>query len=103
MRKHSPGPWRWNENRPAKYDLDWLCDVHGNRILTIYSNGEITPDKALLGAAPDLLAAAKFAHQALLTRIPGSVEGGAAACELLLQAILLAEPITEDNDEHCTG
>ncbi len=54
MARHTPGPWIWNRGRPKKYDLDWL-EGSGARVFTIYSNGEITPDKALIAAAPDLL------------------------------------------------
>lgn len=88
---HTPGPWIWNRDRPVKYDLDWLDGV-GKRILTIYSNGEITPDKALIAAAPDLLEAAMMAHRALLERVPGSVPGGEEACDALRVAIIKAVP-----------
>jgi hypothetical protein len=54
--KHTPLPWIWNEGRPANYDLEWLRGPNGERILDIYGNGKMTPDKLLLAAAPDLLA-----------------------------------------------
>ena len=55
MAQHTPGPWTWNKDRPAKYDLCWLRGPSDERILDLYGNGEITPDKALIAAAPDLL------------------------------------------------
>jgi hypothetical protein len=90
MSKHTPGPWIWNEGRPVNYDLCWLRGPNGEQILHLYGNGEITPNKALIAAAPDLLEAAKLAHQALLGRWPGTVPGAEEACEALLQALVKA-------------
>lgn len=89
--QHTPGPWTWNQDRPQQYDLCWLRGPNNEHILTLYGNDKITPDKRLIGAAPDLLSAAKAAHRALLDRIPQSVPNGAEACELLLRAITKAE------------
>jgi hypothetical protein len=57
MAEHTPWPWKWNEERPATYDLEWLQGSNGYRILTIYGNGKETADKLLIAAAPELLAA----------------------------------------------
>lgn len=57
MSEHTQAPWVWNKGRPEQYDLEWLDGADGTRILTIYGNGEMTPDKLLIAAAPALLAA----------------------------------------------
>lgn len=62
-----------------------------------YGNGVMTPNKRLMGAAPDLLAAARLAHAALLERLPHSVPGGEEACEALFQAITKAAPFRPVN------
>lgn len=51
---HTPGPWRFNGN--------WLEPVDGGELILAYTNADdglhgTDEDKALLAAAPDLLAA----------------------------------------------
>lgn len=49
--KPSPLPWHWwseRKDRPKNYDLDGLYCANGQRVLTYYSNGELTPDKKLI-------------------------------------------------------
>lgn len=101
--QHTPGPWTWNQDRPQQYDLCWLRGPNNEHILTLYGNNKITPDKRLIGAAPDLLSAAKAAHRALLDRIPQSVPNGAEACELLLHAITKAESEQSDMSKLTEG
>lgn len=31
-------PWTWDSGRPANYDLTWLEDSNGNRILELYGH-----------------------------------------------------------------
>jgi hypothetical protein len=71
MSEHTPGPWKWNEERPATYDLEWLQGSNGYRILTIYGNGKETADKLLIAAAPDLLEACERLENALVFALRG--------------------------------
>lgn len=87
--RHTPGPWH-SEGM-------FVVDEQHRDIADCYSDGvpqrergERWANAQLIAAAPDLLAAAEQAHKALLDRVPGSVPGGAAACEALLQAIAKA-------------
>jgi hypothetical protein len=58
--KHSPGPWRWGEavEGGAEIHMDSLVDAAGNFTL-VYGGHATGADRALIAAAPELLAMLK--------------------------------------------
>ncbi len=42
--KHSPTPWSWNVGRPERYDLIWITDATGKRVLTMYGPDKLPKD-----------------------------------------------------------
>ena len=65
MSKHTPGPWKWSveyTDNGGRYDC--LTAANGEEI--IGENGSVHEyHKALIAAAPDMLAALELARQAL--------------------------------------
>lgn len=76
---HATGPWRWwserpDGARPKHYDLDRLEAADGSVVLTIYSDGRVTPNQRLLAAAPSLLKAWGMVPEDLRERILSTID-----------------------------
>lgn len=86
VREHTKGPWRYFHHDGMTFYIHSEGNPLAGRVATItYTSGAHSfheADAALIAAAPDLLAAAKFAYASM-----NSEDGRRRACASLVAAI----------------